>query len=278
MMKKLFVLALSISMLSALVFGEALAGSVSISGVLGPDDAPQANLGWGTPCTLYNQASFGFPIVFYYELAAFKVTVDGSYNIGWDQPYFYSNGWAWTDEALYDGPFTPGDPLSNCMGGWNGTQSFPLVKDHVYYLLIFTFGDTSAFTNGFGQYNVTISGPGNIILLPSPDNRINWDSGLAGPVALYCDGDTLNVWLVDLGSGEGIFQFSWDTWSDTAPATNTLVTSMGAVELWHLSTGEYQVNVPYSPEYGVWKGYAFIFNGCPYNSDGYTNNFDPGQQ
>jgi hypothetical protein len=276
MKKKLFVVGLSMAMLSALAFGEALAASVSISGTLDLADATVANLAYqaipGGPCELYPAL-----ILWHYDVYSFTVTVDGTYNIGVAQPFVGSNGWAWTDESLYNGPFTPGDPIPHCVDSWGpGTQAFPLVAGHVYTLIVFTY-EWNGINSGFGKYNVTISGPGNVVLLPDPDNRINWDSGLAGPVALYCNDDVLDVWLIDLGSGEGIYQFSFDAWDDTAPDTNTLVKSVGATELWHLSTGEYQLNLPYSPEYGVWKGYAFLFNGCPYDGNGYTNNFDPQQ-
>jgi hypothetical protein len=276
MKKKLFVLTLSISMLSALVFGQALAGSATFSGTLDLFDLKQAVLGWaGPPCTAPDFS----PILWYYEVHTFKVTVDGTYIFSSNQPsYGADSGWAFNDMTLYDGPFTAGDVLTHCVVGTNLTspRTIALLAGKTYTIVTFS-AYQSGVINDLGQYNVTITGPGDVILLPDPDNRINWDSGLAGPVALYCNDDVLDVWLIDLGSGEGIYQFSFDAWDDTAPDTNTLVKSVGATELWHLTTGEYQLNLAYSPEYGVWKGYAFLFNGCPYDGNGYTNNFDANQ-
>jgi hypothetical protein len=283
MKKKLFVLTLSISMLSALVFGQALAGSVSFSGTLDLSDLKQTSLAW-TGCVVSDlppNPPYPDPL-WYFETYQFKVTETGSYDFIMTQPVLghapAPTGWAWTNITLYNGQFTPGDPGTHCVDGGNIQTFGPhnLVKDVVYTIVVFADYEGPNWTQ-LGPYMFDIRGPGDIILLPNPDDRINWDSGLAGPVALYCNDDVLDVWLIDLGSGEGIYQFSFDAWDDTAPDTNTLVKSVGATELWHLTTGEYQLNLAYSPEYGVWKGYAFLFNGCPYDGNGYTNNFDANQ-
>jgi len=108
------------------------------------------------------------------------------------------------------------------------------------------------------------------------DGRINADA-VAGPVALYCDGNTLEVWWVDL-YGDGYLAF---TFSDflaveaglTPFAINTLLKKFGSYELWFLTTGEFQVNA----DAGEGKTYAFVFNGCPYDGNGYNANIDPNE-
>jgi len=283
MKKKWFVAALSLSMLASLAFGQALAGSTTISGALTLDDANKTLLAWFSPCVDYPRP---VDVVWYYDVYQIQVTVDGTYTFTSDQPaYGGGSGYAWDNITLYDGVIDPSALLTNCMFGTNiaygGSASVALVAGQTYYFMIHSgygyYVLLDYFVDDIGLYNIIVSGPGDVAVLPFADDRINWQSGKAGPVALYCDEDTLNVWLINQGSGEGIFQFSWDNWDDPAPAANTLLTTVGATELWHLSTGEYQINLDYSPEYGVWKGYAFIFNGCPYNGGGYNNNFDPNE-
>jgi len=100
------------------------------------------------------------------------------------------------------------------------------------------------------------------------DGRIN-DESCAGPVALYCTDNALEVWAIDAdGAGSLAFTFSG---SFETPATNTLLKKVGDIELWQLDTGEFQVNA----DAGEGKTYAFVFNGCPYDGNGYNVNLDP---
>jgi len=104
------------------------------------------------------------------------------------------------------------------------------------------------------------------------DDRIN-PVDAAGPVALFCDGDTLNAWDINAGTGEGVLAFSFSAWPSAAPAVNTKLAEKGRTSLWQLTSGEFQVNsFP-----GEGKSYAFVFNGCPYDGGGYNANIDPNE-
>ncbi len=103
------------------------------------------------------------------------------------------------------------------------------------------------------------------------DDRLDPDA-IAGPVALYCDGRTLNVY--DDTTGPGFLLFSFSDWPSSVPAVNTLLKQVGEVSLWQLTTGEFQINAPA----GEGKTYVFIFNGCPYDGQGYNASIDPGEQ
>ena len=104
------------------------------------------------------------------------------------------------------------------------------------------------------------------------DGRINSED-CAGPVALYCDGDELQVYNIDPDTGIGWLAFTFSAWPDHAPAANTLLASHASTELWHLKSGEFQVNA----DQGEGKTYAFLFNGCPYDGAGYHANLDPNE-
>jgi hypothetical protein len=101
-----------------------------------------------------------------------------------------------------------------------------------------------------------------------PDGRLD-PKAIAGPVALYCDGDALSVY--DTSTGDGSLLFSFSAWPGGKPDVNTLLKQAGDVSLWHLITGEYQVNA----DGGEGKTYAFVFNGCPYDGKGYNVSIDP---
>jgi len=103
------------------------------------------------------------------------------------------------------------------------------------------------------------------------DGRINPES-CAGPVALYCDDTGLEVWNIDPETGEGSLAFTIDG-NFPMPVSNTLLKKVGDVELWHLTSGEFQVNA----DQGEGKIYAFVFNGCPYDGAGYNANIDPNE-
>jgi hypothetical protein len=110
-------------------------------------------------------------------------------------------------------------------------------------------------------------------LIFSLDDRINSDA-FSGPVALYCtDGNGLEVWDIDPVTGAGTLAFTFSGSFET-PTTNALLMKAGDIELWQLDTGEFQVNA----DAGEGKTYVFVFNGCPYDGNGYTANLDPNQQ
>jgi len=103
-----------------------------------------------------------------------------------------------------------------------------------------------------------------------PDDRINHEA-IAGPVALYCTDNGLEVWDID-ADGVGTLAFTYNGSFDI-PAANTLLMSAGDIQLWILDSGEFQVNA----DAGEGKTYAFVFNGCPYDGNGYNANIDPNE-
>jgi len=135
----------------------------------------------------------------------------------------------------------------------------------------FVAGYSTAFSDG-AQFYAWSGNSGYVPFTCVAHGRINRQS-LPGPVALYCDDDTLEVWDVDPGTGEGALSFSFSAWPTTAPAVNTKLAENGRNSLWHLTSGEFQVNsFP-----GEGKTYAFVFNGCPYDGNGYNANIDPAE-
>jgi len=102
------------------------------------------------------------------------------------------------------------------------------------------------------------------------DGRINPES-CPGPVALYCTDNGLEVWDID-ADGVGTLAFTFSG-SFGTPTTNSLLMKSGDIELWQLDTGEFQVNA----DQGEGKTYAFVFNGCPYDGNGYNANIDPNE-
>jgi hypothetical protein len=102
------------------------------------------------------------------------------------------------------------------------------------------------------------------------DGRLD-PKAIAGPVALYCDGDALSVY--DTSTGDGSLLFPFSGWPEGKPDVNTLLKQVGDVALWQLTTGEFQVNA----DGGEGKTYAFVFNGCPYDGKGYNVSIDPNE-
>jgi len=102
------------------------------------------------------------------------------------------------------------------------------------------------------------------------DGRINSES-CAGPVALYCGDNGLEVWDV-AADGVGSLAFTFSGSFET-PSSNALLMSASDIQLWQLDTGEFQVNA----DAGEGKTYAFVFNGCPYDGGGYNANIDPNE-
>ena len=106
-----------------------------------------------------------------------------------------------------------------------------------------------------------------------PDGRLDWDSMKAGPVALYCNDDTLDVYAIDPDSGQGVLAFQFSDWPADPPAENTLLKQVGDISLWMLVSGEFEVIAPASDG----KKFAFVFDGCPYGGGGYTVGLEPSE-
>jgi hypothetical protein len=159
-------------------------------------------------------------------------------------------------------------PLGGLIGTWSEFHtSQPYIATQPYtatYTIIFSANGVMFSKYGMTVTNVQPGEPG------ATDGRINWDSSKAGPVAMYCDEDTLKVY--DVSKGDGVLALTFSDWPEGKPAVNTLLKSGGGVSLWHLTTGEYQINA----DGGEGKTYAFVFNGCPYDGKGYNVNLDPG--
>jgi len=142
----------------------------------------------------------------------------------------------------------------------------------VIQFTIFTFFD-AGLTQPLGTASIAFNcSTGAIVILPSlcADGRLN-DDACAGPAALYCTDNGLEVWDID-ADGVGTLAFTFSGSFET-PTTNSLLMQAGDVQLWQLDTGEFQVNA----DAGEGKTYAFIFNGCPYDGAGYNANIDPNE-
>jgi len=207
------------------------------------------------------------------------------------------NLYLWSDTSWPTGPYTNYYWLTNLRTGTQtystdtNLNNFPAFQGLVSWRL---GAPTSADSNATDQFlihfvkytsNVLVwdveaiidCGTGNVTLLPLPveacaisDDRIN-SASCAGPVALYCTDNGLEVWDID-ADGVGTLAFTYNGSFDV-PASNTLLQQVGDIQLWVLDSGEFQVNA----DAGEGKTYAFVFNGCPYDGGGYNANIDPNE-
>ena len=172
--------------------------------------------------------------------------------------------------------FNDDDALAGCSGGLGSRFSENGLAAGTYSVLITTYNSffglayNPAFNAGDWQLDVncnpacvTVSGPaGSPNGSDKLDNRINQDA-VSGPVALYCTGSLLDVYGVN-SEGKGYFAFRAAT-NVPIPAETELVKSFENIALYHLASGEWQVNAGPDAE---GKTYVFLFYGCPYFGDG----------
>jgi len=264
-MLKLGSAGLALAALLALQTAPAQAGMATISGALATTDIYSADA-TNTGCVIL--AGYAE----YNDVHPFYVTAAGTYT--------FTDNFNTLDvffEIVGPGGFDPTNVTANCIAAQgNPSASASLSADTQYYLVV--YANVSLNT---GPYEVGVSGPGNIVLgslavaatgeaCSINDGRINPDS-CAGPVALYCGDDGLEVWDID-ADGVGSLAFTYNGSFDV-PAANTLLMSSGDIQLWILDSGEFQVNA----DQGEGKVYAFLFNGCPYDGGGYNANIDPNE-
>lgn len=165
-MRKLFAL-LAVGLLAVAVPMGAIAASVTVSGNLGPSDPVMPVVFINPPdCT-----GQGTTLVFY-EAYPFTVDVSGSYNV------IGSSDAGIMSFYLFSPSFDPINGFPTCIAGSNlepPTVDEPLVAGVQYYAVPFD----DSFDQAGGNYTLTISGPGNILI-----------SGLANYVAV----PTLSPW------------------------------------------------------------------------------------
>jgi len=188
-----------------------------------------------------------------------------------DYAYTVTNARTGTSNFYQVGSYNPSPSGGNNTVNWyvaipDGTQSGDVLVHEFWWIIDGVYAEVNspiAWVCDTGEI-VATGGCG------IGDGRINSES-CAGPVALYCGDDGLEVWDIDAdGVGSLAFTFSG---SFETPTTNALLMSAGDIQLWQLDTGEFQVNA----DAGEGKTYAFIFNGCPYDGGGYNANIDPNE-
>lgn len=179
-------------------------------------------------------------------------------------PYFY----------VYDpdGNYVTGadDEGSNDCATYNDAIAiFTAAQTGSYLIEAATYGGNA----GFGILTVTGSSLAVFGSSSSPlaaDGRLNPDP--SAPVVVYCEGDNLDIYLV-LNNSRG-FLFIRENLEALrnmeTPAENTLVASSkdGTVRLYHLSTGEWQINAPLN---GNPNGYVFFWLNCQQQNGGPGN-------
>lgn len=127
--------------------------------------------------------------------------------------------------------------------------------------------------SGFGILTVTGSSLARFGGSNSPlaaDGRLNPDP--SAPVVVYCEGDNLDIYTV-LNDSRGFLYIRENLEAlrnMPTPAENTLVASSedGTVRLYHLSTGEWQINALLN---GNPNGYVFFWRNCQQQYGGPVN-------
>ncbi len=239
----------------------ALAGSTSINGAT-TTSSPKVSLP-ASGCSGLLGATRIATLPFY-------VDTTGSYNVT------FSGGIILFDMLVYQGSFDPAQPSANCIFAENasGDPNYNLdLSANTAYILV----AANELTTEFGSFTGSISGPGNVFLgAPSApqgvdlfipgDERINhaaWDR--AAPVAIYCKAHGIQVWKISRESGRGWsapsinLSFAAIDEQGIPGERNMLLAEQDGVQLYRLTTGEFQVNVLYEDEY---KWYIFVWDQC----------------
>ncbi|MEZ4669368.1 MAG: hypothetical protein R3E39_15795 [Anaerolineae bacterium] len=264
----------SILLLSLAMVLPVLAGTGSYSGT---------NVGggsWARPFADGTCCSGLGPVL--YHSQPFYVGTSGNYDVssvqsGWDGYIFiYRNSFDPTNQSTN---FVAGDDDGIGGIGTSNIDAVALTAGTTYFLVTtgFANGDEGTFTNtitGPGTVTIgtpapiTVAGPpGSDLFLPN-DNRINhnaWDR--AAPVAIYCQDDyqRILVWKIDFSTGHGYsgptinISYAEAEAKGVPTGKNLLLAEADGVQLWRLTTGEFQVNTRYPTEYKDW---SFVWNKC----------------
>lgn len=99
------------------------------------------------------------------------------------------------------------------------------------------------------------------------DDRVNqMTKDRAAPVAVYCEASGIQVRVIDPASSRGIDPPAINVMFEDIEAAgipteaNLLLAESNGVQLWRLTTGEFQVNATYANEA---KPYIVVWTGCP---------------
>jgi hypothetical protein len=182
--------------------------------------------------------------------------------------------------TLYEGDGTyyadndDGGPI-DCPNAYDSYLNETGLAAGTYLLYLYSYGlsEPSDLESGDVQLDITCTPACTITQLssgkskPKVEERIN-SGAVAGPVALYCKGNLLDVYGID-EKGNGFLAFRIATNTDI-PDQNKLVKTFENIAAYHLSTGEWQINAGPNAE---GKVYVFIFSGCPYQGDGYEASY-----
>lgn len=99
------------------------------------------------------------------------------------------------------------------------------------------------------------------------DNRVNnMTKDRSAPVAIYCEASGIQVRVIDPASSRGIdppainVAFEAIAAAGVPADANLLLAEANGVQLWRLTTGEFQVNTTYANEA---KPYIVVWSDCP---------------
>ncbi|GAB4315819.1 MAG: hypothetical protein Kow00117_07690 [Phototrophicales bacterium] len=175
--------------------------------------------------------------------------------------------------------FTTADNVQNPLGSCTSTLS-GLTAGSVIMFTVLNVGDTSdsdigaeayfdsvviTTTSGVTVYDFELSDP----IIPSSDcildNRVNNSPiyDCAAPVAVYCDGDNIDVYRINPFTSQGTLLFRATQSEIDAvgiPSVNTIIDNAEDVTLYRLTSGEFQINAFYQTE---WKPYVKVWDACP---------------
>ncbi|GIW74581.1 MAG: hypothetical protein KatS3mg103_1103 [Phycisphaerales bacterium] len=148
--------------------GTALAGDLQYLG----DTTGQPT--FNRPTSLTSLSGFATDVP--YQAVQIGVTADGDYSVLSDQTNF---GFRWDGYLLvYQDVFDPADPLNGLIAlnddyfgtglpgtgvGYSGLDAVTMSAASTYYIVVTGFSN-----DDFGPYQNTISGPGDIFIVPAP--------------------------------------------------------------------------------------------------------------
>jgi hypothetical protein len=267
---KRFVVGLCVFLVSLVGVGVALANPYTINGRLEDGDPTWDRPNCGGQTITSN--------VEWYDIYSFSVTDTAAYTFAITATSDFEE--LDTYLVLYEGGFNPTNPLNNCIaddddgnggpaGLWSSLTA-SLTPGKAYTIVVTQCCDGLA-PSEEGNYTLTISGGGitfgNGDVFNPGDSRINTAAiDRAAPVAIYCQSYGIQIYTIDPGTGRGsllpVISLSYEAIEAAGiPASaNLLLAEEDGVQLWRLTTGEFQVNTRYQQE---WKDWAFVWDQCP---------------
>jgi len=209
----------------------AFAGTGVVSGTLtSANTFPNGRFDGGGSCSGGLESSG----TFYYQFRQLQVSVSGSYDYSDYGVSVDNDGIIDAYVGFYTGSastFDPTNPYGNgCVTTVDDSGSFPLTAGVTYTVVVSSYEgslDTNDGDNNVGNYQFTLSGPGEVTVLGGSasnpmlsDGRINGQQG--APVILYCQNkvthglDTNGQVLFDVENGKS----ASGAWGSIAPTAD----------------------------------------------------------